>query len=105
MDTRIEFLRKKLKRKWRIHVLRLLIIRYYLWNKPELVCKAESILDSQLRKYQFKVNKLIRLWRKVSPEVKWADIVCKCGYRPPFCSCEQSKSSPFANSARIDDER
>jgi|GEM_PF-2705687 hypothetical protein len=89
MDDRIEFLRKKLKKKWRIHILRLLIIRYYSASKPELVCKAEEILESQLRKYKFKVNKLIRLWRKVSPEIEWPDIVCKCGYRPPFCACNR----------------
>lgn len=91
MDDRIEFLRKKIKRKWRIHVLRLLIVRYYLDKKPELVCKAEAILDSQLRKYKFKIEKLIRLWRKVSPEFVWIKNICNdCGYRPPFCKCKRS---------------
>jgi hypothetical protein len=90
MDDRIEFLRKKLKCKWRIHVLRLLIVRYYLEKKPELVSKTEEILNSQLRKYQFKVEKLIRLWRKVSPEVNWIVTCIDCGYRPPFCECERS---------------
>jgi hypothetical protein len=91
MDDRIEFLRKKIKRKGRIHILRLLIIRYYLDKKPELVSKAEAILDSQLRKYKFKVEKLISLWRKVSPPFVWIKNICKdCGYRAPFCGCGRS---------------
>lgn len=92
MDDRIEFLRKKLKNKWRIHVLRLLIVRYFLEKKPELVCKAEEILDSQLRKHEFKIEKLIRLWRKVVPPQNWIVVCGICGYRPPFCGCEVKRS-------------
>jgi hypothetical protein len=91
MDDRVEFLRKKLYFKWRIHVLRLLMIRYYSKIKPEFLSKVEFILDSQLRKYQFDVEKMIDMWITVCPPIKDLPCTCStCGYRPPFCRCHLS---------------
>lgn len=88
MDDRVEFLRSKIKNKYRIHVLRLLIYKYYLCNKPKLVDKVENIMDSQLRKYEFHIENIIDRWREVVPDFKFETVVCNlCGYRAPFCLC------------------
>ena len=85
--------RLKAKLEHRVHVLRVLIRRYYEnkrkhYSEYDFSAHCEAVLDNVLHRYEYDLEGIIDRWRKLVSKLKEHPVVCRvCNYRAPFCQC------------------
>lgn len=83
---------KKIHQK-RLEILRVLIHRYFdkkrsNYSEEDFNKQCNAVLSKYLVKYNHDVEKLIDLWRAITPESCEVSYSCKnCGYVRAFCFC------------------
>lgn len=86
--------RKRALHQDRLEVLRCLIRRYLNSGDPIRVMVTDSEVDEYfdwvLRQHDYDFEDAISTYRNLIPE---PNLMCKCRYRPPFCSCGGAAAS------------
>lgn len=96
----------------RLHIMKVLIRRFlnvescrqmvnYKDKLPINDNAIEDYLEMELVNFDYDLEAMINMYRHYTPPVNNFSITCKkCGYNPPFCSCEILLSKENENESR-----